>query len=194
MTIPSSLITLVIVMNPFGNIPVIAAMLKNIPKERHFKLMLRESIFALALLLIFTTSGSMLLSFLNLTHASINVAGGLILFLIAIKMIFPATGTDKASGQVTEPFIVPIATPLIAGPSSLALVILIGTQGATEIQYPLTAVAIAWIVNSIILMTGLHFSKFLGQKGLAALERLMGMLLTTIAVQMLLSGIKNFFS
>lgn len=190
----STLITLILVMNPFGNIPIFVSILSHVDKEKRTKVLIRESLIALIFLAIFLFFGPALLKTLNLNYASMNVAGGIILFLIAIRMIFPSKDGQGAQPD-SDPFIVPIAMPMIAGPSSLALVMLIGTQGeAHGVHYPFVAVLVAWMVNTIILISGLFLSKHISPRGLTALERLMGMLLTTIAVQMFLSGVASFYN
>jgi multiple antibiotic resistance protein len=192
MTLHTAIITLIFVMNPLGSIPMFAPLLRRYSEKKRLVILLRESVFALLILVAFLFGGHYLLDAMSLSNASLTVAGGIILLIIAMRMIFPSK--DKGDSQDTEElFIVPIATPLIAGPSALAWVMMIGTQGASYSTSPFAIVLIAWVISTTVLMLGFAFSRYIGKRGLLALERLMGMLLTVMAIQMLLSGIAQFY-
>lgn len=169
-----------------------APLLRRYSEKKRLVILLRESVFALLILVAFLFGGHYLLDAMSLSNASLTVAGGIILLIIAMRMIFPLK--DKVDGQDTEElFIVPIATPLIAGPSALAWVMVIGTQGESSPTSPFAIVLMAWVISTAVLMLGFTFSRYIGKRGLVALERLMGMLLTVMAIQMLLSGIAQFY-
>jgi multiple antibiotic resistance protein len=194
MTIYSAAITLILVMDPVGNIPVFLSILSPIETARRARIVLRESFIAFLILTAFLFGGKHILDSLNITEPALGIAGGIILFLIAIKMIFPPeeTGTPRER-NLSEPFIVPLAIPLVAGPSAIALVTLLGTQQPHHVLNSFLALIIASCVCTIILLFATKLRKLLGTKGLIAMERLMGMVLTTAAVQMFLNGLQAYF-
>lgn len=188
----SSAVVLFLVMDPLGNIPIFLSVLKDVDDKRRWKIILRELFIALGILLIFLFFGQNLLNLLHLQSESVSIAGGIILFLIGLKMIFPSRhGGVMGTNFDGEPLIVPLAIPLIAGPSALAtLMLLVGTDPSNMLGW-LSSLLIAWLSTAIILMLAPVFFKVLRRRGLAAMERLMGMILIMIAVQMLLNGIKS---
>lgn len=189
----SAAITLILVMDPLGNIPAYLAILNPVDPQRRSKIVLRESFIAFIVLAAFLIGGNTILHTLNITEPALGIAGGIILFLIAIKMIFPPENELPTRDRVvTEPFIVPLAIPLVAGPSALTVVTLLGSQSPEEIGKYFISLAIAAIVCTVILLFATQLRKVLGQKGLIAMERLMGMVLTTVAVQMFLSGVQAY--
>ena len=183
---------LFLVMDPLGNVPLFLSLLKDIDAKRRRRIILREMLIALVILLIFLFFGQRLLDFLKLQQESVSIAGGIVLFIIAIRMIFPSRGGVMGAQLEGEPFIVPLAIPLIAGPSSLATLILLVRSDPSRMIDWLLALSSAWAVTAIILLSAPFFYRILKQRGLAAIERLMGMLLIMISVQMLLNGIKNY--
>lgn len=192
MTVYAATITLILVMDPMGNIPIFLSLLKNIPVRRRIWILFRESLIAYGILVLFAFVGKYILNGLGLSEEAMRIAGGIILFIIAIRMIFPQ---DKSHGKLPEgePFIVPMAIPLIAGPSSMAMVILFSTQhGGEHTLTVLAAVTIASVVSALILLLSEPLRRVLRERGLIAVERLMGMILTTLAVQMFLTGVKSF--
>lgn len=194
----SAIILLFLVMDPFGNLPFFIASCKNASPERYLKIVIRESLVALAVILLFLFAGDQILKILKISTSSIELAGGIVLFLIAIKLIFgsPTTQLDKDShGKNQEPFIVPLAIPYIAGPGAISTVILIGgkSSGAADVLSAAAGVSVAWIGGTLILLAGRRIAKMLGNKTLDASESLMGLLLTAIAVEMFVSGIKSAF-
>ncbi|WP_133467850.1 YhgN family NAAT transporter [Paraglaciecola marina] len=190
----SAAVTLFLIMDPLGNLPVFMSVLKSIePKRRKF-ILARELLFSLIIMMTFLFSGQAVLDFLNVRQESVSIAGGIILFLIGLKMIFPQPGglTGLASGE--EPFIVPLAIPMIAGPSVLAALILLANQDSTRMLDWSLALGAAWLVSAVILMLSGTFHRLLGERGLTAIERLMGMILIMISIQMLLDGIGHYYS
>lgn len=195
MDIWSAAVMLFLIMDPLGNLPIFMSVLKMIePKRRKF-ILIRELLFALVILYLFLFSGQALLDFLNIQQETVSIAGGIILFLIALKMIFPVKGTSPiglAAGE--EPYIVPLAIPMIAGPSTLAALILLSNQSPDRMGDWALALGAAWVVSAAILLFSGVFHRILGERGLAAMERLMGMILVMIAIQMFLNGVGTYFS
>lgn len=179
-------------MNSLGLVPLILALLKNAEPKLQRRILLREMFVALGIILAFNFLGDFFFNWLNISQSNIQMAGGLILFLIAIRMIFP--GPKKIESSVPEelPFVVPIATPLVAGPSLLATIMFYAKENSTPKM--LLAIFLAWIATTIIFLCAPTLKKFIGDKGLTAFERLMGLLLTLIAVQMFLQGLAQFIA
>jgi len=194
MEIISAAVMLFLIMDPLGNLPIFLSILKHIDKKRRRAVMIRELLIALFVMLLFLFLGEKILGFLSLKQEAVSIAGGIILFLIAIKMIFPTEGglTGLAAGE--EPFIVPMAIPLLAGPSVLAALLLLAHQDPDKMFEWSAALLIAWGLSAFILMFYEGFNRILGEKGLVAVERLMGMLLVMISVQMLLDGIADYLA
>lgn len=192
MTILSAALLLFLVMDPLGNIPLFMTTLKKVEVSRQRKVVLRELGFALVILTAFLFLGQYLLQALHLTQTALTTAGGIILMIIALKMIFPSDHASLQQDVEGEPFIVPLAIPYVAGPSAMATALLLMSNDPSRWFDWLLAVFLAWFVSALIIYFSSYFARFLGEKGLIAIERLMGMLLITVAVQMLLSGIADF--
>ena len=188
----SAAVMLFLIMDPLGNLPVFLSILRHVDPKRRRKVMIRELLFSLGIMLGFLFAGQQILSFLNLRQEAVSIAGGIILFLIAIKMIFPSPGgvTGLAAGE--EPFLVPMAIPMIAGPSILASLLLLANQEPTRMADWSLALLMAWGASAVILMFYEQVHKLLGERVLTAMERLMGMLLVMISVQMLLDGVVQY--
>lgn len=182
-------LSLFLLMDPIGNIPVYISLLKEIDQKRALWIILREMIFALVIIILFGMFGKGLLSVLDVTQDAVHISGGVVLFMIAIKMIFPVkNGLCDALYSEGEPFIFPLAIPLIAGPSVLAAVMIYSGQiDSNLVLY--SSITIAWFASMIILLTSAIIKKWLGIRGICALERLMGLILMLIAINMLLKGI-----
>ena len=193
MSVLSASILLFLVMDPFGNAPVFLCFLKDVPSQRRQKVIMRELLIALIVLVLFLLSGPHLLKALQISEPSLRIAGGIILFLIAIKMIFgPPEGMFRgALGE--EPFIVPLAIPCIAGPSAIATVMLLTGQEPNRWLEWLLSLLLAWIATSAILLLSGKLDRVLGKRGLNALQHLMGLILTALAVEMFLQGIHSVF-
>jgi multiple antibiotic resistance protein len=183
--------TLFFVMDPVGNMPVFNAVLSRFPPQRRAQITARELVIALVILLVFLFAGTAILDFLGLTQPSLNIAGGVLLFIIALRMIFPHSTGDVAS-EKDEPFIVPLAMPMVAGPSTIAVLLLLSSTEPERIWEWCVALVIAWVAATLILTTSPFLLRVLGNRGLRALERLMGMLLVLLATQMLLNGVREF--
>lgn len=194
MDIFSAAVMLFLIMDPLGNLPIFASILRHIDPKKRRKVLIRELLFALVIMLSFLYAGEAILNFLNLRSESVSIAGGIILFLIAIKMIFPSPGGVAGLAAGEEPFIVPMAIPLMAGPSILAALILLAHTDNSRMADWTIALVSAWGMSAVILMFYKLFTRILGEKGLIAVERLMGMVLVMISVQMLLDGISNYIN
>ncbi len=188
----SATLTLFLVMDPLGNVPLFLAILKDLEPKRRRRVILRELLIALLIMALFLFFGSHFLRLLGLQPETISIAGGIVLFIIALRMVFPQEGGVMGDLPEGEPFIVPLAIPFIAGPSTLATLLLFAQQDPDHLFYWSGAVLIAWAATALILVFSTKFYKLLGTRGLSAMERLMGMLLIMIAVQMLLNGVLSF--
>lgn len=188
-----AVLTLFLVMDPLGNVPLFLSILKSVPPERRQKVLLREIGIAYIVLIMFLLMGDGLLRFLGLEQEAVSIAGGIVLFLIALRMIFPGEGGWTGHSPQGEPFIVPLAIPLVAGPSTLATVLLLQQTVPDSSTLTLViVVTIAWAASGVILLSSTLLYRALGERGLIAMERLMGMLLVMVAVQMLMNGFSTF--
>jgi multiple antibiotic resistance protein len=183
---------LFLIMDPLGNLPIYMSVLKTLEPKRRQIIIFRELIIALIILMLFLHSGQVLLDFLKIDQETVSIAGGIILFLIALRMIFPQPGGVMSLTEGEEPFIVPLAIPLIAGPSTMALLILLSSQEPNKMMDWSIALFAAWAASALILSFSSLFHRILGEKGLNAVERLMGMILVMIAIQMFLNGISAY--
>ena len=191
MSIESSALLLLLVMDPLGNIPAFLSALKDVEPSRQTRIVVRELLIALGIMIVFLFAGQLVLGLFHISESALTIAGGVILFLIALRMVFPSP--DRPSEEVQgEPFIVPLAIPFVAGPSLLATELLLMSREPERWRDWLIALTLAWIATAITLMLASRLRAFLSQKGLVALERLMGMVLVAIAVQMFLSGIETW--
>lgn len=183
--------SLFLILDPVGNIPFFLATLKGFSKKKYIKTIIREMCIALFIMIGFHYAGEVLLSFLKVNKATMQIAGGLILFLIALGMVFPAlqpqSNSDYPDG---DPIIVPLAVPSVAGPSSLVAIILYSHQHSELLLN--SAIVSAWFASLLIFLAAAPLQRLLGKKGLIACERLMGLIITLIAVQMFLEGIDTF--
>ena len=190
MTTLSAGILLFLILDPLGNIPIFLSLLKDVAPQRRRWIMARELLIALAVLIAFLLGGRFILRVLQLRQESVSIAGGIVLFLIGIKMVFPPRdgGTFGPAGQ-GEPFIVPLAIPGVAGPSAMAaLLLLTNSQPGRTAQWGIALFA-AWLGTAAILLSSTWLFRWLGESVLTALERLMGMLLVALSVQMFLGGV-----
>ena len=194
MTLVSAAVLLFLVMDPLGNLPVFLSALKRVPPERQTRVVLREMIFALIALLLFLLLGGHLLRLLGLSEPALGVAGGVILMLIALRMIFPSRETSMEEDVDSEPFIVPLAIPYVAGPSALATVLLLMTREPGRWLEWVLALLLAWSACLPIMLLSGTLRRWLGVRGLIAVERLMGLVLVTIAVEMLMTGVATFLA
>ena len=189
----SAFILLLLVLDPLGNVPVMMALMRNVAPERRVRVILRECAFAMLLLLLFLGMGGRFLQLLGLSQSSVGIAGGIILFLIALRMVFESSENVFGGLPQGEPFIVPIAVPFLAGPSALGTVILLGTKESPSLLHAGLALLLAMAVTAVVLLLGQRIVKLVGERGVEAIQRLMGLLLTAIAVEMFLNGLMRFW-
>ena len=192
MTILSAALLLFLILDPLGNIPVFLSLLKPLAPRRQRVVLVRELLIALTVLMAFLWGGKYALELMHLRQESVAIAGGIVLFLIGIRMIFPKPEGLMGAVPDGEPFIVPMAIPLIAGPSGMAAVMLMGSNEPDRLGDWSLALLLAWGATAAILMSATLLYKLLGSRALTALERLMGMLLVAISVQMLLDGLATY--
>jgi multiple antibiotic resistance protein len=190
----SAAVMLFLIMDPVGNVPVFLAVLKQVPEERRRRVLIRELLLSLAVMLAFFFLGEYALRLLQLKPEAVSVGGGIVLFLISLRMIFPPEhGSLMGDMPEGEPFLVPLAIPFVAGPSVLAaMLFLTRTNPGQETSWLLVAVLISWAATAVILYFSTYLYKLLKDRGLIAMERLMGMILVMMSVQMFLDGVKAF--
>ena len=194
MTVLAAIFLLIIIMDPIGNVPVFLSILKNIPLERRKKIIIRELIIAFTILLFFMFIGRYLLQLLQIEQSSLGIAGGIILFIIAIRMIFPGTKPMFTHNEEAEPLVVPLAIPMLAGPSAIAAVILLMAQEPGRWIEWIFVVFVASLISGIILISSEALGSKLGNRALIAIERLMGIFLIMVSVDFILDGIKQTFN
>ena len=189
-TLWATAFTLFLIMDPLGNVPIFLVVLEHVAEHRRRYIILRELIIALIVMLLFLFAGPAMLRTLGISPEAVAIAGGLVLLIIAIRMIFPLRGSsvmgddDEDHG---EPLLVPLAIPLLAGPSLLATLMLRANSG-NILQHTLPALLLAWAASAVILLASPFLYRIFGNRGLKAMERLMGMVLICISVQMLLNA------
>jgi multiple antibiotic resistance protein len=191
MTTLSAAILLFLIMDPLGNIPIFLSVLKDLTPRRRAWVLAREMLIALAVLFLFLFAGRGILDALHLRQESMSIGGGIVLFLIGVRMIFPPS--DGVFGELPdgEPFIVPLAIPSVAGPSTMAALMLLAQDHPNRTVDWSIALIGAWLATSGILFSATTLYRLLGKSVLIAFERLMGMLLIAISVQMILDGVKE---
>ena len=192
MTILQAALLLFLILDPLGNIPVFLSMLRRLEPQRQRIVLARELLIALAVLMLFLWAGKYALEVMHLRQEAVAIAGGIVLFLIGIRMIFPPP--EGLMGEIPggEPFIVPMAIPLVAGPSGMAAVMLMGSKEPERLGEWSLALLLAWAATALILFSATSLYRLLGARALTAIERLMGMLLVAISVQMLLDGLTGY--
>ena len=192
MTILSAALLLFLILDPLGNIPVFLSMLRRLEPRRQRIVLARELLIALGVLMLFLWAGKYALEVMHLRQESVSIAGGIVLFLIGIRMIFPPPEGLMGDIPGGEPFIVPMAIPLVAGPSGMAAVMLMGSKEPDRLADWSLALFLAWAATAAILFSATSLYRLLGSRALTAIERLMGMLLGAISVQMLLDGVGSY--
>ena len=189
----STLILLLLILDPFGNMPVFLAVTRQVPPRRRVWITLRESGIAYLVLLAFMAGGRRFLELLGLRQASLEVAGGVILLLVAIKMIFSSAETMFSERDLRDPLIFPLAVPLLAGPSALAAVLLFSSGTGPVLALRIGALSAAVGVTAALLLVAEQLSRLLGEAVMRAAEKLMGLIVSAIAVNMLLEGVRSYF-
>jgi MarC family membrane protein len=188
-----SFILLLLVTDPFGNVPIFVAAMANVPPARRWRVVVRECAIAFLLLLLFMFFGRHFLAALQLSEVALRIGGGVILFLIALRMVFPQPGGLMGDVESThEPFIVPLAIPALAGPSALATVLLFSSDSVGEVMLHVGALALVALVSLAVLLGAGRMQHALGPRVMSAFERLMGLILCAMAVEMLLAGIRAY--
>lgn len=188
----SAVVVLLLVVDPVGNIPLFVALLRRVDPRRRMRIVARECAIAFAVLLGFVFAGGRVLELFGLSGTSLTIAGGVILFLIALRMVFRSSAEIFGGLPEGEPFIVPLAIPSIAGPTAIATVVLLASSAPQRWPEWAAAVTIAIVASFTVLAFAERITRVLGERTLAALERLMGLVLTAIAIEMLLRGIEEF--
>lgn len=190
-TFASATILLLLITDPVGNIPVFANALKHVAPERRARVILREILIAFFLLLTFMFVGEGFLRVMNLSELSLQIGGGVILFLIALRMVFPPPAAEEAE-ILTEPLIVPLAIPAIAGPSALATVLLLVSQQPERRLEWIAALCVTMVISAVVLVSAERIQRIIGPRLVTAVERLMGLVLVSVAIEMMLRGAKTF--
>ncbi len=194
MEIKSTVLLFFLAMDAPGNLSIFSSALRHLDPKRRWQVILREMLFALFILLLCLFAGEPLLKGLGLRLETLSMAGGLILFLISLRMIFPPPNGSGTLGLVNneEPFLVPLAVPLIAGPSAVALILQQATCYPQQLHRVILSVVLAWGASLIVLLSGNFCMRWLGKKGLTALERLIGLILLLVSIQMMLEGFRAY--
>jgi multiple antibiotic resistance protein len=194
MSLLSASVLLFFVMDPLGNVPLFLSALRHVDPSRYRLVIVRELLIALVILVVFLFVGRYFLELLHVSPAALTAGGGVILLLIALRMIFPSHERSMREEVEGEPLVVPLAVPYTAGPSMLATELLFMSREPDRWPVWLGAVGLAWLASAVILYFSANLRQLLGDRGLTALERLMGMLLVIVAVEMLMGGIAEYLN
>lgn len=187
----SATILLFFIMDPIGNIPIFHTVLHQVPYSKRNRVIFRELVFAYIILVVFLFAGESILSFLGLKQATLSITGGIVLFLIGLDIVFPSDRIKPDSSD-GDPFIVPLAVPMVAGPTTIAALLLLASQDPSAMNKWFFALTSAWVASAVILLGSGFIMKLIGQKGVRAIEKLIGMLLIMLSVQMFLDGVKDY--
>jgi len=189
-----SFILLLLVTDPFGNVPLFVSTLRQVAPERRNHVVLRECMIAFGLLLVFMIVGRPFLDALQLSEVALRIGGGVVLFLIALRMVFPQPGGvfGQTHAGATEPLIVPLAIPALAGPSALVTVLLFSSQAKMSMWLYAAVISLVAVVWLVVLLAAERLQRVLGDAVMTAFERLMGLILTAIAIEMLLAGVRAY--
>jgi MarC family membrane protein len=190
----SAVVLLLIVCDPFGNIPIFVSALRDVPRERRRAIILRECLIAFAVLVAFVLVGDPFLRLLGLSELSLRIGGGVVLMLVALRMVFPTGEGVYGQAPGGEPFIVPLAVPALAGPSALATVLLLVSRDPARLWQWVAAIAVVMAISAVVLGFSERIMRFLGERVTIAFERLLGLVLAAIAVELILRGIKTFIA
>ena len=190
--IATAAVTLFFIMDPLGNVPVFNAVLARFSTGRRALIVARELVLALLILLGFLLAGNEILGFLSIGQSSLSIAGGFLLFIISLRMIFPNPTSAEQTEFVEDPFLVPLAIPMVAGPSTIAVLLLMSSREPERIAEWSMALVLAWAGSTVLLVASPYLMSILGTRGSRALERLMGMILVILATQLLLNGVREF--
>jgi len=191
-TFVSSVVLLLLVCDPFGNVPIFVSALRDVPRERRRRIILRECVIAFGVPTAFVFVGQPFLDLLGLSEQSLQIGGAVVLMLVAIRMVFPTAEGVYGQAPGGEPFIVPLAIPALAGPSALATVLLFVSREPHRTWWWVAAIAVAVSGAALILVFADRLQQWLGERVTVAFERLMGLILAAIAVELMLRGVKQF--
>jgi MarC family membrane protein len=189
-TFASATILLLLITDPLGNIPIFVNTLRAVPPERRARVIVREVLIAFGLLLAFMFVGQSFLKAMSLSDVSLQIGGAVVLFLIALRMIFPPPPQDSPV-PVAEPLIVPLAIPALAGPSAMATVLLLVSQAPERRMEWVAALSVTMLVCAVVLLLAERLQRVVGLRVVSAFERLMGLILVSISVEMLIRGLKS---
>jgi MarC family membrane protein len=189
----SAFILLLLVLDPFGSLPIFIPVMRSVPAARRRWVALREVLIAFAVLCLFMFFGEGFLRVMHLSERSLEVAGGVILLMVAIRMIFSQVGGVYGVPEGKEPLIFPLAVPLLAGPSAMATVLLLASRQPDRVAEWVGALACAMAVSGLVLVGCAQIRRWLGDSVVSAFEKLMGLVLTAVAVEMILAGLKRYF-
>lgn len=191
-TFLSAVVLLLLVCDPFGNIPIFISALRDVPRDRRQLIILRECLLAFLVLTTFVFVGQPFLRLLGLSEVSLQIGGAVVLMLVAIRMVFPSKEGVFGQPAGGEPFIVPLAVPALAGPSALATVLLLVSREPTRTVQWVVAIAVVMGVSALVLAFAERLQEVLGDRVTAAFERLMGLILAAVAVELMLRGVRTF--
>ncbi len=189
----SLILTLILffIMDPFGNISSYMNMVRKLDPKRQRYIVMREMLLALLVMLLFNFIGEYILYGLGLSLVTVKISSGVILFLVAVKILFSSQSSLRANLPQEEPFLIPLAIPLIAGPALLATIMLYSLTEPSQFTM-LSSIVISWALSAGVLLAAPTLERILGVNGLTACERLMGMVLVLLSLQRILEGVKEF--
>lgn len=191
-TFLSAVVLLLLVADPFGNVPIFVSALRDVPAQRRLRIVLRECLIAFVVLSAFVFAGRPFLQTLGLSEVSLQIGGAVVLMLVALRMVFPSPEGVYGQAPGGEPFIVPLAVPALAGPSALATVMLLVSKDPTRSLEWVAAIAVVMAICAVVLVSADRLQRLLGERVTLAFERLMGLVLAAIAVELLLRGVRTF--
>jgi MarC family membrane protein len=191
-TFLSAVVLLLLVADPFGNVPIFVAALRDVPAERRLRIVLRECLIAFGVLSVFVFAGRPFLQTLGLSEVALQIGGAVVLMLVALRMVFPSPEGVYGQSPGGEPFIVPLAVPALAGPSALATVMLLVSRDPSRSLEWVAAIAVVMAISALVLVSADRLQRLLGERVTLAFERLMGLVLAAIAVELLLRGVRTF--
>lgn len=189
LTLISATILLLVVLDPIGNVPIYLSVVEKLDPKRRVKVIARECFIAYLILILFAVGGNRVMALMHLSNSALGISGGIVLFIIAIRMIFRHPEGVFGDAMDGEPLIFPLAVPLFAGPSAIAVVLLMTTNAPSQLPTWILAITIAASISTVVLSLSSQLNKIIGKRGMRAMETLLGLILTAIAVQMLLDGI-----
>jgi MarC family membrane protein len=191
-TFLSAVLLLLLVCDPFGNIPIFISALRDVPRARRRRIILRECLIAFVVLTVFVFVGQPFLRLFGLSEVSLQIGGGVVLMLVAVRMVFPPPEGVYGRSPGGEPFIVPLAVPALAGPSALATVLLLVSRDPGHSMHWVAAIAVVMLISALVLAFAERLQQLLGEQATAAFERLMGLILAAVAVELILRGVRTF--